>query len=140
MEMNEVRDIKSRGKQVDSGVWVVGYYVKCRGHHYILQQYNEEGYDDRWETRDWIEVTSESVGEFTGGSDKNGVERFEHDVVENERGERGVIIFIGGAFVSEYLPPHDWDVSEPYDGRLERQTVIGNIIDNTELLKVTDGK
>lgn len=39
-----------------SGDTVEGYYVKARGHHYILQDYNDNGYDERWETSDWIEI------------------------------------------------------------------------------------
>lgn len=38
------------------GDWVCGYYVKCRNHHYILQEYNDAGYDERWETEEWIEI------------------------------------------------------------------------------------
>lgn len=49
------------------GDFVFGYYVKCRGRHYILQPYNEAGYDERWETEEWIEVdfdTLEPANEF----------------------------------------------------------------------------
>jgi len=38
------------------GDYVEGYYVKCRNTHYILQQYNDMGYDERWEAHEWIEV------------------------------------------------------------------------------------
>ena len=52
---------KFKGKHKKTGQWVYGYYVFCRGHHYILQDYNDNGYDERWETSEWLEVLPESV-------------------------------------------------------------------------------
>lgn len=50
--------------RVDNGKRVAGYYVFARGRHYILESYNDNGYDERWETSGWIEVESESVMNF----------------------------------------------------------------------------
>lgn len=50
--------------RVDNGKRVAGYYVFCRGRHYILESYNDNGYDERWETSEWIEVTETSVMNF----------------------------------------------------------------------------
>ncbi len=58
--------IKFRGKSKDNNQWVYGFYVKSRNRHYILQEYNDSGYDERWETSDWIEVDERTVGQFTG--------------------------------------------------------------------------
>ncbi len=70
----------------------------------------------------------------TGLHDKNGNEIWEGDIVENERFEIGIIKFNNGAFVSEYIPPYNWDSMELVDGLLNRQKVIGNIYKNPELL------
>ena len=41
---------------------VYGFYVYSRSRHYILQEYNEQGgYDERWETSDWIEIQPSSL-------------------------------------------------------------------------------
>lgn len=44
-----MREILHRAKRKDSGEWVKGFYVKCRGHHYILPVYDaDHGYDERY--------------------------------------------------------------------------------------------
>lgn len=48
-------------KNLKIGDLVTGYYVKSRGRHYILQEYNDNGYDERWESSEWIEVDKESL-------------------------------------------------------------------------------
>lgn len=40
----------------EAPVRLFGYYVFCRGGHYILQAYNVNGYDERWEANEWMEV------------------------------------------------------------------------------------
>lgn len=46
------------------GTIVYGYYVKSRGRDYILQEWNESGYDERWEASKWVQVFPESVNPF----------------------------------------------------------------------------
>lgn len=81
-----------------------------------------------------VETKDRKIMQFTGLLDKNGKEIYEGDLVKNERGEIGEIVFNNGSFVSRYLPPYDWDALEPCDGLLDRQTVIGNIFENPRLL------
>ena len=47
--------------RLDNGEIVSGYYVFSRGLHYILEAYNDNGYDERWETSEWVLVDGKSV-------------------------------------------------------------------------------
>jgi hypothetical protein len=68
-----------RGQRIDNKEWVEGYYVKCRGFHYILPPYNDNGFDERWVEEDsggWFAVSPESLSISTGQLDKNKKEIF----------------------------------------------------------------
>lgn len=80
-------------------VAVVGYYVKCRGHHYILPLTNENGYDERLE--DWVEINVDTLSRKTGMNDEKGNSLWENDEAYVTRigvYERGTIVYRDGAF------------------------------------------
>lgn len=127
-----MREILFRGKK-DNGEWVQGYYspvnmpiVGCMG-HFI----NEGGYNA-------VEIIPETVGQYTGLTDKNGKKIFEGDIVKF-CDIKGVINFGMGCYCVKTNKP-DWKsrnnpaidiVLNEYENELE---VIGNIHDNPELL------
>lgn len=155
-----VREIIFRGKRVDNGEWIYGGYAKCNNREYILPDIDLVG-------REWvfknIEVVPETVGQFTGLTDKNGKKIFEGDIVMYSDEECyypeeytkfiGDIVFEKGAFgigSREKLPidlyywcDNDnfvslwelyWNLNCTQD-ELPMLEVIGNIHDNPELLK-----
>lgn len=77
-----MREIKFRGKRVENGEWVYGGVAFYNGDkpHIISGLYP-------------IEITEESLGQFTGLKDKNGVEIYEGSVTNF-----GIVYFHFGCF------------------------------------------
>ena len=72
-----MRDILFRGKTVDNSGWVEGEYMGIEIHIKTSYPFEWWGY----------EVIPESVGQFTGLTDKNEVKIFDGDVLQNEDGD-----------------------------------------------------
>ena len=133
-----MREILFRGKRIDNGEWVEGYYM-YRGEecikistdvHYIVT-HDLYGFS-------WHEVIPETVGQFTGLPDKNGNRIFEGDIVKTDKFSEPNKQYIikydlqFGAFIGQDRY-NCYFVT--FDGDSDEFEVIGNIHDNPELLK-----
>lgn len=134
-----MREILFRGNRVDNGELIEGFYAKSGDRTFIL-------IDNDFAVGYVImkEVYPESVGQYTGLTDKNGKRIFEGDIVRfdyvnddgNDADEDFLIIFANGAFCAQYFgnikcAPNTFDeivINECY--------VVGNKWDNPELLEV----
>ena len=122
-----MREILFRGKQKGIMNWVEGTGIFTDGINIWLSA-NEPNRPIAYGLKHKI-VLSETVGQFTGMTDKNGKKIFEGDVVK-------IGSFMPGA--DDWVCAIDWDYSLFEEYKYVWKTkceVIGNIHDNPELLE-----
>lgn len=132
-----MREILFRGKA--GPTWVIGSLLAWPdGQMEICTQTTDE------ETQmDKLTVNPETVGQFTGLTDKNGKKVFEGDIVKDESGVVYPVVFELTGFYLKYAPPHSHGfhfdllpLSNYWHAHGAIIEVIGNIHDNPELLEV----
>ena len=150
-----MREILFRGKRKDNGKWIVGFYVfdECA---LIVENLSYSLIDNKKCQLVGVHpVIPETIGQYTGLTDKNGTKIFEGDIVyltdvryENEW--KAVVVF-GNPYCQ-----YSWGWNLQYIGKKPQINtdillwvgmedvqvyceVIGNIHDNPELLKEREG-
>ena len=134
-----MREVLFRGKEVADGKWIEGFYS--------AEEYNP--YSGEVEHIPRIQIIGkcvslgvipETVGQYTGLTDKNGVKIFEGDIVHcvsKLDSADMVVIFECGQFrmvLAEKYHKYQTNVGY-YDINCFAKEVIGNIHDNPELLE-----
>lgn len=141
-----MREILFRGKRIDNGEWVIGFLSKTRGLDnklHICIDYEEKG------VMCSSIVIPETLGQYTGLTDKNGNKIFEGDILKYYDDEIQIVEWNkafsnlmlhtyckykmkkGRKVVTEKSDGWNWLNDYP----LNEMSIIGNIHDNPELLK-----
>ncbi len=155
-----MRTIKFKGKDIETGKWVYGFYVRLedssrkpidgkeRISHRIYTGFadscaSQDGYDF---SGDWHEVDPGTIGQFTGYYDSKGNEIFEGDITTRIRElldrtgsiEQGKIEWRHEEgcylFVDRISTRDNRELVTPLI-RCKRIMVIGNIYDNPKLME-----
>ena len=142
-----MREILFRGKRVDNGEWVCGYYVKSTHAYGLVVNPSYKIEHQIWYDKDnkqvYAEVDPETVGEYTGLTDKNGKRIFEGDIL-SERPDGNKIAYVGTAKWDDERALFRFIIKDnpKYFACLGTYStsykVIGTIYDNPELLEVKE--
>lgn len=138
-----MRDIKFRGKRIDNEEWVYGWLrplwqaVDSPERWAIIDSSHTVFKNDGWTIADGeLEVHPETVGQFTGLTDKNG-DWYAGDIFEDAVGRIWFIEYNEKNAMFLFCWHKDPKQKQPYRRFNKKQrplTKIGNIHENPELL------
>lgn len=127
------REIMFRGWNKKNKKWLYGYYCVNRGEHFIAP---DEFVNPLASYEDYV-VDTDTVGQYTGLKDANGVKIFEGDIIEsngsrhvmqyNERRAMFVTALEGALYITCGINQqwiNEW-----------KKVIIGNVHEDQELIK-----
>ena len=134
-----MREVKFRGKEVGTGKWIYGYYVRDEewAHDYIINL-EKDGIYFHLKRH---EVSPSTVGQYTEIKDKNKKEIYEDDIIKTRSTHIARIewdkVSCGFRFIDSHYHTHEECYIRNLSEGMAKHTyeVIGNVHDNPKLLK-----
>lgn len=132
------REIRFRGKSIDTGEWVYGDLIENQGRYYIYYATSDTTLENEDNSIFVLaeEVNLDTVGQYTGLKDRNRKKIYEGDIIVQQgySGIRPMLVkFEAGAFVTG---EHHGSSTPRRPMLIQRRCVIvGNRWDNPELLE-----
>lgn len=118
-----MREILFRGKRINNEEWVYGDLTLYSKHMSYIKVDLIEG--------EVFQVLTETVGQFVGSKDKNDIEIFEGDIIEQEN-EIGKVQYESNYYTFAMILKRNSDLFK-YIKNCKCE-VLGNIYDNPEML------
>ena len=122
------REIKFRGKRVNGGEWVYGMTIS---NGTIKRKLNNVFFEVA--ENKWVGVYPETLGQYTGLTDKNGVKIFEGDIISiGDPNIKYLTMWRNAGFAAKQIGASSYIGLTYWASDIE---VLGNVIDNPELMK-----
>jgi uncharacterized phage protein (TIGR01671 family) len=141
-----MREILFRGKRKDNGEWVEGFYGEFHNRPRIPGENSCQIFEPREDAylfRScvgglWHVIDRETLGQFTGLTDKNGKKIFEGDVISCN-GKTGYVNYDSGCFCVHEMGHSQNNPAIDIVMSINAVKIISNIHDDPELLEVENG-
>lgn len=129
-----MREVEYKAKMVDGGVWVYGNYCELAGRKYIIPDHSQfRDIHDVDLENSFTEIIPETVCQWTGLLDKQGVKISEGDILKTDDGDI-VEVRYEKIYASFGLWKKGWAFLHYFHEAVEPQCceVIGNIHDKAQ--------